>query len=218
MRINEVIEENPRGILSRAGDRIKSTFGSNTAKGRLQLDKVLKKAVDDVEVKLGQAGVDFNTGANIDSVIPVVQRHFMDLKFDNQILNTALKDLNDAVGSYNKMKADNTDPSGKALITAELKKVKDALPGAISQVLTQSQASNKMPADADGDGKADNQTPQMPGGVSDTSQAFKGNAQKVGGAAASSLIQALSKLDPDMQAYAFLWLGGNTVTDVKTQK
>ena len=92
------------------------------------------------------------------------------------------------------------------------------MPGAISQVLTQSQASNKMPADADGDGQADNQSPQMPGGASGTSQAFKGNAQKVGGAAASSLVQALSKLDPDMQAYAYLWLSGNTVATDKNQK
>ena len=209
MRIDEVIEENPRGIISKASDSIRSAFGSKGAKGRRDFDKILKKAQSDIELKLGQAGVDFGNNQNIDSVLPVLQKHFSDLQFDNAVVNSALGELAGEIKRLKDTKAKNPDIDQ----TNDVKKLRDMLPDAISNVYSQSNSAGKMPADADGDGKPDADTPQMPGtGV--TSQAFKGNAQKVGAAGANSLISALSKLDPDMQAYAYLWLGGNTVTKI----
>lgn len=211
MRIDEVIEENPRGILSKAGDRFSATFGNKGAKGRLDFDKILKKANSDIELKLGQAGVDFNNNQNINSVLPIIQKHFSDLKFDNNVVNSALGELAGEIKKLSDTKAKNPDIDQ----TNDVKKLKDMLPDAISNVYSQSNAAGKMPTDADGDGQPD--TPsggaqgQMPGGGG-ASQAFKGNPQKVGASGAQALIGALSKLDPDMQAYALMWLQGTTAT------
>ena len=211
MRIDEVIEENPRGILTKAGDRIKSTFGNKGAKGRLDFDKILKKANSDIELKLGQAGVDIGNNQNINAILPVIQKHFSDLKFDNNVVNSALGELAGEIKKFNDSIAKNPDLDFKN----DAKKISDMLPDAISNVYSQSNAAGKMPTDADGDGKPD--TPsggaqgQMPGGGG-ASQAFKGNPQKVGASGAQALIGALSKLDPDMQAYALMWLQGTTAT------
>ena len=217
MRIDEVIEENPRGILSKAGDRLSATFGNKGAKGRLDFDKILKKANSDIELKLGQAGVDIGNNQNINSILPVIQKQFSDLKFDNNVVNSALGELAGEIKKFNDSIAKNPDLDFKN----DAKKISDMLPDAISNVYSQSNAAGKMPTDADGDGQPD--TPsggaqgQMPGGGG-TSQAFKGNPQKVGASGAQALIGALSKLDPDMQAYALMWLQGTTATVQQNQQ
>lgn len=194
MRIDEVIQEAPVGLVQRGIDFAKSKVGSRDSKARAQGRRDVAQIANNVSAEISQkVGL---AGINVKDDNQVLSQDYTDLvlsvlkdmgfapefqKLYTQEREKILKPFMDATG--------NSIDSNKVRAKGGAKKVTDQALINMVQMASKSGLIKKFP-DTDGDGKPD--APQEPGApLSPQDSALKG---------------ALDKLDPEMQKKALAYL------------
>lgn len=211
MRIDEVIQEAPVGYGQRLKNFAQSKIGLTRdsrarGQGARDVSQIANNVSAEVNQKVGQAGIDINDMNQVlsqkykDLVLVVLK----DMGFAPEYATLYTKEWEKLLGRGSKY----MDDTGKIPKTNSVKaaggaqKLADQVLLNMLQQAAQSGLIFKRP-DSDGDGKpdvgSDGSPDAQPGGN-------MGDAEKVNNNAASAVQNALDKLDPDLQAYAFRYL------------
>ena len=207
MRIDEVIDERaPVGIFKRAGNFLQSKIGTAGSKakgqGKRQVAAIANKINVDIQKLMGQQGMD-EANMLTDAFFEVFKKYAMSKKYTSAQIKHAEDEFKEA---QKKHSPDGVDKMASIIAGGGKKGIFDK----IILSFAQNAMATGLPtaaADVDGDGKPDvgsdgspdAQPGAQPGGN-------MGDAEKVNNNAASAVQNALDKLDPDLQAYAFRYL------------
>lgn len=212
MRIDEVIvNENPVGYMQRALNFGQSKLGvtrDQRARGQGKRDtaQIANNVSAEVSQKVGQAGIDIKDMNQVlsqnykDLVLGVLK----DMGFAPEFQTLYTKEWDKLLGRGSKYMDDTGEiPKTNSVQAAGgAQKIVDQV---LLNMVKQASISGLVGKlqDGDGDGKPDQ--PQGGGGAGSPGGNM-GDAGKVNNNAASAVQNALDKLDPDLQAYAFRYL------------
>ncbi len=208
MRIDEVIvDEAPVGYGARFGNFVQSKLGVTKdqrarGQGKRDVSQIANNVSAEVNQKVGQVGIDVKDMNQVlsqdykDLVVGVLKN----MGFDPKFATLYTKEWEKLLGKGSKYMDDTGEipVMNPVMAAGGAQKLVDQVLLNMVQQASKSGLISKLP-DSDGDSK-----PNQPQGGG--SQGGMGDANKVNNNAAGAVQNALDKLDPDLQAYAFRYL------------